>query len=424
MRILRKVLWFLVFLAAGVCGYLYWQKTQVANAAKEQLPAETAPIRDASVFAVTASPVTTREVQRKVEVVGTLHGFEEVTISAKNEGRVKRLLRDIADRVKPGELLIEIDPTDFELSLRQAEKSLEVELAKLGVKEPPGPNFDVTALPPVKQAAARLENSKLKLARVQEAGVAISKEDLADKQADFRIAESEYQNQIFQMKSNWATLQMKWEAASIAKQQLLDTKIIAPTPSVAIPNSTQETSYVITHRPVAEGSFVRVGTELCKLAMDQTLKLRVPVPERYTSVVRLNMEVAVFSVAYPHAFQGLVTRINPSIDSANRTFEVEVQVPNSDGKLRPGGFAKAHLLHKRDQGAITVPVTSLVNFAGITKIFLIEEGKAKEITVTTGEQSTEWVEITSPELPKNAQVITSGQTAIANGSKVEVRQKR
>lgn len=422
-RTRQRILWGLVFLVAIGGGYFWWSRNRAAHAARETLPAETAAKRDASIITVTIAPVKTREVQRTVEAVGTLYGFEEVTISAKVEGRVKKLHHDVSDRVKPGELLFEIDPTDYELSASQSEKSLQVETAKMGVLNPPAAGIDVTLLPAVKQAAIKLENARARLERAQAAGPAVTKEDLMDRQAEVRITEAEYQNQILQMKAIWATVLMKKEALAMSRQQLKDTQIFAATPLSSFPLVSESISYVVTHRPVAEGTFVRVGTELCKLAIDQTLKLRLPVPERYGSEVKLGQRTLLYAASHAQPFEGKVTRINPAIESATRTFEVEVQVPNPEGKLRPGGFAKAYIHTSKDPNAQVVPISALVTFAGITKIFVVENGKAKALPVTLGVQTAEWVEILTPALPKNAQVITSGQTTLADGSPIAIREK-
>src|SRR5262245_6590476 len=88
---------------------------------REQLPATSAatPVESKAVK-VTVEPVTFRSVQRIVGVVGTLHGYEEISLGAKVEGRVHKIAHDVADRVKPGEVLLEIDPTDYQLAMRQA----------------------------------------------------------------------------------------------------------------------------------------------------------------------------------------------------------------------------------------------------------------------------------------------------------------
>src|SRR5437870_668205 len=104
------------------------------NNSREKLPPEAAGSHaDAGAVTVTVSPVSFQPVQRIVGVVGTLHGYEEISLGAKVAGRVRKIAHDMADRVKPGELLLEIDPTDYQLNVRQAQRSLQVELAKLGL---------------------------------------------------------------------------------------------------------------------------------------------------------------------------------------------------------------------------------------------------------------------------------------------------
>src|SRR5262249_9013103 len=82
---------------------------------------------------VTVAPRAARSVQHVVEVMGTLWAFEEVPLIPKTEGRVQTVAVDVGDRVRPGQLLGTFDPTDFELNVKQAERSLQVELAKLGL---------------------------------------------------------------------------------------------------------------------------------------------------------------------------------------------------------------------------------------------------------------------------------------------------
>src|SRR6266851_2881949 len=71
--------------------------------AKDKLTADSRPIAlDPSSVVVTTEPVTIRNVERTVEAVGTLYGYEEVVISTKVEGRIKKIHQDVSDRVTPG----------------------------------------------------------------------------------------------------------------------------------------------------------------------------------------------------------------------------------------------------------------------------------------------------------------------------------
>ena len=78
-----------------------------AEALPVELTGEQAP---AGAVAVTLQSVALRPVQRTIETVGTLHPFEQVIECAKVEGRVRRIVHDVGDRVKPGDLLLEVDP--------------------------------------------------------------------------------------------------------------------------------------------------------------------------------------------------------------------------------------------------------------------------------------------------------------------------
>lgn len=372
--------------------------------------------------AVTVAPIVMRPVQRSVEAVGTLYGYEEVTLSAKIEGRVKKILRDVSDRVAPDETIIELDPVDAELSVRQAQKNLLTELARLGLTEPPQSSFDVMKVPVVTQAQVRLENAKAKAERSAALAkkTAISTEELAERMTEFRSAEAELANQILIANAGLATIQMRQESLAIVKQQLEDIVIRAPSPTKPI-LGLDRAVYAVTKRNVSEGTLVRVGDEVCRLVIDKNLKLRVAVPERYGADVKLGQKVDVYTSSSLTPFSGEVSRINPSVDTATRTFEVEVLCANSEGKLKPGGFAKAAIATRLDTKAATVPLEALVTFAGISKIFLHEGNKVREVRVAVGVQNTDWIEITSPPLPEDAQVVISGQTALADGSTVFVR---
>src|SRR5262249_54151826 len=115
------VLCALCCLCAAGCGH------EGASQAKAVSSAEPPPV------AVTVVDLQRRNVERAIEIEGTLKAWEEVSISAKKGGRVMRVAHDMGDRVKPGEVLVELDPVDAALAVRQAEARYIGELAKLGI---------------------------------------------------------------------------------------------------------------------------------------------------------------------------------------------------------------------------------------------------------------------------------------------------
>ena len=247
-----KLLWgFVLLLVLGGGGA--FAVASLNRHDKEALPAETGTTaRAADAVVVTAEAVRYQPVQRRVEAVGTLYGYEEVSIAAKMDGRVRRIHHDVSDRVKPGDLLVEFDPTDYELLLRQAEKALRVDLVKLGVEELSG-GFDLDRLPSVTQARERMNNARLRLdrARALARASAATTEDVSDKTADFRAADAEYHSQILQARSLVATVEMRRDALAIARQQLADMAIKAPPPP-------KTKSSQIAHSPLGSVLFVEL----------------------------------------------------------------------------------------------------------------------------------------------------------------------
>ena len=146
-----------------------------------------------------------------------------------------------------------------------------------------------------------------------------------------------------------------------------------------------------------------------------------PVPERYACEILLGQKATVMTAACSRPFVGTVTRVHPAVDTTTRTFEVEIQVPNPTGELKSGSFAKASIQTRLDPNVATVPLTALVNFAGINKVFLADTGRAKAVPVTVGLQTTEWIEVSAPALPRGAQVITTGHSALASEAPVRLR---
>ena len=87
----------------------------------------------ARVIPVTVASLEHRSVERTVEVIGSLRGWEQVTVGTKRTGRVVKVHHDIGDRVQPGEPLVELDPVDAKLGVQQAESRYLGELVKLGI---------------------------------------------------------------------------------------------------------------------------------------------------------------------------------------------------------------------------------------------------------------------------------------------------
>ncbi len=359
---LSSLFWLMQIATALAAGF--WLAKQ-SNGPDHRIELSVAPSSaNNTAVPVTVDQLVVRNIERSIEAVGNLHGYDELTLKTKVSGRVAKIHHDFADKVKPGELLLEIDPTDAVLAVEQSQRSLNSELAKWGFKEVPDDKIDLTKLPTVTAARLKADWTKSQLDRLktlQSRGSVIA-EEIEQAKTNQLVAESDYNNQLLMARAGAATAQLKKAELDIAQRQLAETKIYLPIPR----DLPDDLRYTITDRYVAQGAWLAVNTDLFRLVVDETLKLRLTIPEKYAADVKVGQGVEVDTLAQAAPAQGIVTRIGPAVDPVTRTFQLEAEVPNPDGVLKTGGFAKARVLIAATT-AQTVPVAALVTFAGVTR---------------------------------------------------------
>ncbi|MBC8108004.1 MAG: efflux RND transporter periplasmic adaptor subunit [Anaerolineae bacterium] len=377
-----------------------------------------------SAVAVTVTPVIVQSVQRTVDVVGTLVGTEDATISAKVSGRIITINKDMGDRAKAGEVLAQIDKTDYELSLRQKELAEREVLAKLGLDKLPEGEFDPNNVPTVQQAKFKAENEKAKFNRGkqlhEQQPPLLSDQDYADLKTGYEVAQSSAEVELLTARSLLNQAQSLHAQANIAQQAMQDATVVSPNPSSGQLPAEQH-SYAIATRMVSVGEYVQEGAQLFRLIDDDPVKLRATVPERYVADVRVGQRVGVRVEAYRDGFEGKLTRINPQIDPANRTFQIEAVVPNEKRLLKPGGFAQASVETRLDPKVVFVPRDAIVTFAGVNKVFTVgADGKAIEHPLDLGDARGELMEVVKG-LDGTESVVIEGNTRLATGTAVTVK---
>jgi membrane fusion protein (multidrug efflux system) len=402
-----------LFASAGLagCGEHGGEKAAVASTVVKPIP-------------VTVADVKQQEVERTVEVVGSLRAWEQVTVGSKREGRVVKVFHDLGDVVKPGELLVTMDAVDADLSVAQSERRLQADLAQLGLKELPKGEFDPSSVPAVVRSKVALERARQNFARDRSlvSRGAGAKQDFQNSENDVQAAEAALADSILAVHSTLASAMASRAALDLSIQARKDMEIHAPVPSKHGDSLHESSTYSVSKRSVSEGQFLKVGDPVLELVIENPLRLWTSVPERFTSDIKLGQEVRIHVPAFPETpFQGKVARINPTIDSVSRTFQVETIIRNDEGKLRPGGFAKASIVVDTRFKATMVPLESVVSYAGVTKLFVLDGDKVHSVPVEPGMETNGWVEIVGALDPKS-KVVTTGQTQLAEGTLVVVRQ--
>jgi membrane fusion protein, multidrug efflux system len=372
---------------------------------------------------VTITPVTRRPVERSIDVVGSLKGWVEVTIGSKRAGRVLKVFHDMGDRVKPGEHLIELETIDAELNVLKAERTLQADLAKLGLSTLPGREFDPNKVPSVVQAQVAVERAKQELARQRNLHMrnAGTLQDLQNAENNEQGQEAALDNAVVTARSTLAMALADKVALDTAIQARKDLEIFAPVPSKKPEGEDGPIEYAIARKTVHEGQWLKEGEAIFDLVIVSPLKIWTNVPERYSSDVKIGQPARLLVASHPgQTFEGRVARINPTVDPQSRTFQVETVLPNPNGILHPGGFAKVSILTRRDSEALVVPLESIVRYAGVTKVFVAQGEKAREVQVETSLEGRDWVEVIGP-LSLNDRVVTTGQSQLADGTTIVIR---
>jgi len=346
---------------------------------------------------------------KTVDLPGTLAADEQAQLATKVAGRIDSISVDIGSRVRAGQVIARLVPTDFQLRVGQAQAALVQARVRLGLPAE-GPDADV---PPestagVKQAAANLKQAQLtreRAARLFEQQL-IPRSDLDTAEAGLAVAEGRNQDAIEEARNRQGVLAQRRSELDLARQQLIDSTVVAP-----FEGSIRE-------RLVARGDYAAAGAPVAVLVRVHPLRLRLAVPERESSGVRIGQAVTINVEGEEGERSGRIARVAPALREDDRTLAVEAEIPNPDGHLRPGSFVRASIVIEAADPAVLVPQSSIVTFAGIQKVIGVESGKAVEKRVRTGRQSGEQIEIVEGLKAGEAVVVQPGN--LVSGQPVKV----
>jgi len=353
--------------------------------------------------------IKTQAVQRTVGFVGTLKAYEEAAVSSTLETPVKAVYVDMGSRVRQGQVLVKLDDERYRIKVAMADAALKNALAKIGVDDESKLVVDNVSY--VRKAKAELADTERNLNRMKElfAKGYIARSQLDEAQARYDVSNATLSSQNEFGMSLYSEVKAARANLELAKKELRDTEVRAPF------------SGMVSARLVDPGNFAKVGSVLVNLVRVDPVRLRGEIPEVNSQDVRQGQAVEVRLTAAPDkVFTGKIDRISPSSSPESRAFSVEVEIPNGSGLLKPGYFAEASIKTRMDEGAMVVPLNSVINFAGITKIFVVQGGKAVEKQVTPGVRAGEVVEVSGDVKPGDT-VVTTGMKRLYNGKTVSVR---
>ena len=330
---------------------------------------------------VTTTQATTKDVPVVLRVVGRGEAYESVSLKPRIDGQVAAVLFTEGQRVKQGDVLIRLDPTDFAARLEQAEA-----------------------------AAAR-----------DEALIAKSRTDTARYTA-LRNRNFVSEEKVNDIRTNeaaaTANLRASKAAAELARLQLSYTAIKAPF------------SGIVGARLVFPGSAVKVNdTIVAVVNRVRPLLVSFSLPEKHLARLRTSLSSGEMKVdvSLPNdpsqRFEGKVIFIDNAVDSTTGTILMKASLPNEDEKLAPGQFLKVSLILDTLKNSVTIPSEAVQQGVDGNFVYVVKEDErveARKIEIATMIDGQAAVE---KGLATGETVVTDGQLRLTPGTKVKIGER-
>lgn len=362
---------------------------------------------DAKPVAVTA--VQKDSVRRAVDVVGTLVAVDHVTVSSETDGKVRRILADLGDRVRAGQVLIELDNERQQYTFEQQQAALARALAQYGATDPlhlP----DIEKTPDVQKARADLAQATQSFERATELfkRKLISEQALDDARTAHESKKASYDAALQMARNLRASIQASEATMKLAGRQLRDTEIRAPFDGY------------VERRLVNLGELVKAPMPVMAIVRLDPLKVAAELPEKMAPWITVDRPLELHVDAYPdRKFSGKVTRISPAVNTSTRAFAFEAIVPNPHALLKPGTFARVHVESDRVDDVLTLPYGALQYRYGVNRVFVVTGDRLAMRELQVGDRMGDRIEIVGG-VRQGERVAVSDVESLNDGDRVSV----
>lgn len=290
---------------------------------------------------------------------GSIEANEQVEIRSEVSGIVEGIYFNEGSNVTKGQLLFKVNDLELRAQLGQAS---------------------------TKENLASENERRAKLLLQKEA---ISQEEYDVARADFKSAQAQSQ---------------------LIKAQIAKTSVRAPF------------SGKIGLRSISPGTYITPTVLVAKLVNIGKLKITFSIPEKYVSQVKTNSNLSFTVSGSTEKYIAKVYAIEPEVQIATRTLQIRAIAENKDRKLLPGTFANVELPLDIIKDAIVVPTEAIIPVQNGKKVFISNNGKAKEVMVETATRTDATILVLSG-LKAGDTVLTSGIMSLKDGDAVKVKVK-
>lgn len=287
---------------------------------------------------VSTAPVEQGAFSVEAEFVGSLEARTAADLYARTSGPIVEMHADQGDRVREGQLLARIQPDEAEKQVEQARAALRIAEATLSQRRA---NLEIA------RSTARRTESLFEQDLVSQQDYDAVQADLVGAEAQLELARA----QIEQARAN----------VSAAELDLEKTRVVAPFDGW------------IGKRYLGQGDFAATNRPVFSVVDLSTIRTTISITESDAGRIHVGQPARLTTGAYPgEVFEGRVARIASVFDPQTNTAEAEVEVDNSDARLKPGLFANVAVTYRTEPTALLVPASAVVEGETASHLYVAE----------------------------------------------------
>lgn len=381
-------------------------------------PAKNEPAEEQKVKSVKTAVITKQKISDPLEQVADVLPIVQLDIPSKASGEVKEIVKKRGELVNAGDVILKVDPTDLNLSRQK-------QLLQLKNDE----DTYTKASKDLTDSKAEMANSVLKAERgLQEVIRSFNK--MKNDYDLGLVTKAQLDQQETQLKNTQLDLEILKQ-----KQRTLETTDSLSGPEFHV-NSTRvaleelernianlevkaPVSGILTDMPIVVGQNLSPGVKVGQVQQLNPIKIKAQLTEESAKLVRGKNELLYFLPGTEVKDKAPITFFSDVVDSQTKSYEIELQVKNDDGKLKPGMKVQIQLTDDNEQIVVVVPTLSIVRNGGDSFVFVLNGDTVEERKVQLGRLNDLNQEILSG-VKEGETLIVFGQNQLKDKEKVQV----
>ncbi|MDI3329021.1 MAG: efflux RND transporter periplasmic adaptor subunit [Alicyclobacillaceae bacterium] len=384
-----------------------------------------APARQARAIPVETAVVKTGTIGGTLTLTGQLEASTSTKVAPKQSGKVVQVLVNVGDPVRQGQPLVRLDTSDLEYQLRQQQASLQTARAQLEKAKTDAQNSLTQAKSALAQAKIALDDAKTNYERTKnlfDAGAA-SQQQLDAAATALQTKQAAYDAALQQV--NIAAPggdPLNQDAIKVAQAQVAQAEAAIATIQHQLDQATvtAPVSGVVAGRDVEVGEYASPQSAVVTIAQTNPVKATVQVPETAIDQVKPGMAVrVVVPAAGQQEISGTLARVSPVVDNTTKSYPADVEIPNPDGRLKPGMVAQVKVEGLAPVQGLVIPASALVETPDGPKVFTVENNVAHQHLIQVGAVDSQHVQVLKG-LKEGDVLVVAGQELLGEGAQVTV----